>query len=174
MRVVHEPSEGAMLIDLSTIRSLELIQNLIENKSKDCLFGVLNQTVTPMGSRLVRANLLQPLTEKRKIEKRFDAIEDFLGHEEIFSAVRKGKTPTRPLSIGAYCGAALKGFLDIDKVLSEMVIISTRSTIRSVEQSINNILQLKQCLRSVPSTFEALTGAQSELLRQIRHVVQSS
>lgn len=35
------PSQGSMTIDLSTIVSLELIQNLQNAKSRDSLFGLL-------------------------------------------------------------------------------------------------------------------------------------
>ena len=79
-----------MMIDLSTIHSLELIQNLQNAKSKDCLFGMLNQTLTPMGSRLLRCNVLQPQTEKSVLEKRYAAVEELAGHEASFSAVRQG------------------------------------------------------------------------------------
>ena len=86
----YEPSEGSMMIDLSTIHALELIQNLQNPKSKDCLFGLLNQTLTPMGARLLRSNLLQPLTEKRFLEVRYDALEELASNEELFFAVRQG------------------------------------------------------------------------------------
>ena len=86
----YEPSEGSMMIDLSTIHALELIQNLQDPKSKDCLFGLLNQTLTPMGARLLRSNLLQPLTEKRFLEVRYDALEELVSNEELFFAVRQG------------------------------------------------------------------------------------
>lgn len=90
LRIKYEPSEGAMMIDLSTIHSLELIQNLQNAKSTHCLFGVVNQTLTPMGARLLKSNLLQPLTELGELENRFDAVGE-LGHkEEVFFAVRQG------------------------------------------------------------------------------------
>ena len=79
-----------MLIDLSTIKCLELIQNLADARSKECLLGTMNSTLTPMGARLLRANLLQPLTEKRDLERRWDAVDDLLAHEDIFIGVRNG------------------------------------------------------------------------------------
>ena len=90
MRMKYEPADGSMMIDLSTIRSLELIQNLTDPKSKDCLFSLLNQTLTPMGSRLLRSNVLQPLTERKTLEERYDALQELTTSEEIFSAVRHG------------------------------------------------------------------------------------
>ena len=50
------------------------------------------------------------------------------------------------------------------------MVIPSREAISYWEQSINNILLLKQCLRSVPPLFEALAGVRSELLQQIRQV----
>lgn len=79
------------MVDLSTIHSLELIQNLQNAKSKDCLFGLLNQTLTIMGSRLLRCNILQPQTEQSVLEKRYAAVEELTTQEANFSAVRKGQ-----------------------------------------------------------------------------------
>ena len=78
------------MIDLSTIRSLELIQNLQRSKSKDCLFGLLNETLTPMGARLLRTNILQPLTDVEALKRRLDALEELTVKEEIFFATRQG------------------------------------------------------------------------------------
>lgn len=49
-----------MLIDYLSVRNLELVQNLQNPKSSQSLFGVLDQCQTPMGKRLLRANILQP------------------------------------------------------------------------------------------------------------------
>lgn len=90
LRIRFEPSQGSMTIDLSSIYSLELIQNLSNSKSKDSLFGLMNQTLTPMGARLLRANLLQPSTDRSKLLARYDAVEDLSTKEEMFVTVRKG------------------------------------------------------------------------------------
>lgn len=78
------------MIDLSTIKSLELIQNLQNANSKDCLFGILNQTLTPMGARFLKNNILQPLTDANFLEERYNAVEELTVKEDIFFAVRQG------------------------------------------------------------------------------------
>lgn len=78
------------MIDISTIYALELIQNLDDPKSRDCLFGVLNETQTPMGARLLRSNILQPLTAAATIESRWEAVEELSSKEELFFAAQKG------------------------------------------------------------------------------------
>lgn len=82
-----------MMIDLSAIASLELIQNLQQAKSKECLFGFLNQTQTPMGTRMLRANILQPYTKPEDIEPRYDALEELSTNEDMYHEVRKGMLP---------------------------------------------------------------------------------
>ena len=81
-----------MMIDLPTIQALELIQNIQNAKSKDCLYGLLNQTMTPMGARLLKNNVLQPLIERKDLEERYDAIEELAAKEEVFFAVQQGTT----------------------------------------------------------------------------------
>lgn len=93
-----------MTIDLKTIVSLELIQNLNNVKSKNSLYGLLNQTLTPMGARLLRATILQPSIQKVKLTARFNAVEDLSTKEDMFVSVRQ----------------SLKGFVDADKVLSSV------------------------------------------------------
>lgn len=80
-----------MMIDISTIQSLELIQNLHVSKSKDCLFGLLNETLTPMGSRMLRSNILQPPTQAEyTLIPRFDALDELTAKEDMFFEIRKG------------------------------------------------------------------------------------
>ena len=100
-----------MTIDLATIVSLELIQNLQNAKSRDSLFGLLNATMTPMGSRLLRTNILQPPTERVKLTARYNAVEDLSTKEDLFVSTRQ----------------SLKNFIDADKVLTSVFTFSCRS-----------------------------------------------
>jgi DNA mismatch repair protein MSH4 len=79
-----------MMIDLSTIRTLELIQNIHNAKSKDCLFGLMNETQTPMGARLLRSSILQPSTSENVLNLRYDALDELAMKEEMFFATRQG------------------------------------------------------------------------------------
>ncbi|KAF2112484.1 muts domain V-domain-containing protein [Lophiotrema nucula] len=154
LRIKYEPSEGSMMIDISTIYSLELVQNLQDAKSKNCLFGLLNETLTPMGSRLLRSNILQPLTEPDTLNTRYDSIDELTHKEEMFFAVR----------------AALKNFLDADKILTSLIVIPTKPTIQTTEQAINQVIMLKQFVISVNPIYEALTGAKCTMLHNIREL----
>ena len=78
-----------MMIDLSTVFSLELIQNLQDPKSRDCLFGLLNHTITPMGPRILRSTILQPSTDEDVLEKRYAAVDELVSHEQTYISVRQ-------------------------------------------------------------------------------------
>jgi len=90
LRIVYDPPEGSMLIDVSTIHSLELIRNIQNPNSKACLFGLLNNTLTPMGARILRSNILQPSTMKTTLLKRYDAVEELTVKEDMIFAIRQG------------------------------------------------------------------------------------
>ncbi|KAF7949911.1 uncharacterized protein EAE97_003420 [Botrytis byssoidea] len=153
LRVKYQPSEDSMMIDLATIQSLELIQNLQNAKSKDCLFGLMNETLTPMGSRLLRSNILQPSTQSTLLAARYDALAELSENDDIFLQIRQ----------------ALKLIPDIEKLLTCLIIIPTVPGIWNSEQDINNILMLKSFAYSIGPVFESLSGARSELLVQIRN-----
>ncbi|KAB8233451.1 muts domain III-domain-containing protein [Aspergillus alliaceus] len=119
LRIRFEPSQGSMLIDLSSIVSLELIQNLQNAMSKDSLFGLLNETLTPMGGRLLRANILQPSTEVSKLLARYDAVEDLSTKGEMFASVSREICFCDEIYTNSWPSAsptALKGLIDADKV----------------------------------------------------------
>lgn len=90
LRIKYQPSEGSMMIDLATIQSLELIQNIQNSKSKDCLFGLMNETLTPMGSRLLRSSILQPSTQANVLTQRYDTVEELSNKEDMFFQTRQG------------------------------------------------------------------------------------
>lgn len=58
-------------MDRFTIRNLELISNHPENNT---LFKTINQTVSPMGARLLKRWMLMPLNDLLRINERLDAV----------------------------------------------------------------------------------------------------
>ncbi|KPM34986.1 MutS 4 [Neonectria ditissima] len=155
LRIQYRPSEDTMMIDISAIQSLEIMQNLRNPKSKECLFGLLNHTSTPMGSRMLRSNILQPPTrEEAFINPRYDALEELTTNEEMFCEIRK----------------ALKLFHDVEKLLTKLIIVPSSGDIQQVEEQINQVLMVKSFLEAIPELYAALEPATSVLLVKIRHL----
>ncbi|KAL7809729.1 DNA mismatch repair protein [Trichoderma gracile] len=155
LRIRYQPSEDTMMIDISAMQSLEVMRNLKSAKSKECLFGLLNHTLTPMGSRVLRNNMLQPPTDfDGFIKTRYDALEEMVTNEEMFHEVRK----------------ALKLFHDVEKTLTKLVTIRNTTGVFAVEEQITHILMIKSFLESVPELYRALHPAKSDLLIKIRNL----
>ncbi|MEP6905684.1 MAG: DNA mismatch repair protein MutS, partial [Gemmatimonadales bacterium] len=68
---------GTMPLDEMTRRNLELVESLRGGEDGGTLIGVLDRTLTPMGSRLLRQWLLAPLTNRNAIDARLDAVAVF-------------------------------------------------------------------------------------------------
>lgn len=66
-----------MIIDSATRRNLELCETMLEKQKKGSLLWVLDKTKTAMGARMLRTYIEQPLTDKKSINSRLDAVEEF-------------------------------------------------------------------------------------------------
>lgn len=74
-------------LDKFTIRNLELLNTPFEGGVP--LIEILDNTVTPMGARLMRRWLLLPLKSKEEIEKRLEAVEVLYGNEQLAEKIRE-------------------------------------------------------------------------------------
>lgn len=74
-------------LDKFTIRNLEIISS--PNDQAKTLLSILDQTVSPMGARLMRRWLLLPLKEKKPILERLDAVNYFYDDENLTLELQK-------------------------------------------------------------------------------------
>ncbi len=73
---LHTYSTAAfMALDASTRRNLELTETIRGQSTRGSLLGVLDRTRTPMGGRLLRQWIHQPLTQRAPLEERLDRVE---------------------------------------------------------------------------------------------------
>jgi len=63
-----------MLLDEATRRNLELTESIRGGTVQGSLLGVLDATLTPMGGRLLRRRLSQPLLDVDALNRRLDAV----------------------------------------------------------------------------------------------------
>lgn len=68
-------------LDKFTVRNLEIINS--PNDEATTLLKVLDQTVSPMGSRLMRRWLVLPLKDKQPVVERHDVVAYFLSNQSI-------------------------------------------------------------------------------------------
>ena len=67
-----------MSLDRNSQQHLELTESLHEKSRKNTLLGVLDETQTPMGARLIRHWIKQPLLLVEEIARRQDAVQAYL------------------------------------------------------------------------------------------------
>lgn len=73
--------ERYMRLDRFTVRSLELVTPM--NEGGKTLLSVLDKTISPMGSRLLRRWLLFPLKEEKEINERLNVVENFFRQTDL-------------------------------------------------------------------------------------------
>ncbi len=81
MTDIHTYSiESFMILDEATRRNLEITRPIRGDGPEGSLLWVLDSTVTPMGGRMLRRWLSQPLLDIPSIERRLDAVQAWVEH----------------------------------------------------------------------------------------------
>lgn len=88
---------GYMAIDKVTQRNLELIRGVRNQGAKNTLLSVLDQTQTPMGARLLKQWICQPLLSTDLIQLRACAVEFFLHNEGARESIQQVFTHVRDM-----------------------------------------------------------------------------
>ena len=70
-----------MWLDRFTIRNLELLNT--NNENARSLIDVIDQTISPMGARLLKRWVLLPLKDKLPIDERFNIVEYIIKHDDL-------------------------------------------------------------------------------------------
>ncbi|MBP5458125.1 MAG: DNA mismatch repair protein MutS [Paludibacteraceae bacterium] len=127
-------------LDQFTIRNLELYGTIHEGGQT--LAGILDNTITPMGARLLRRWIAFPLKDVKPINERLDIVESFFRHLELKTILNENLS-----TIG-----------DLERIISKVAV--GRVTPREV-------VQLKVALTSILPIKEACLASDNEGLRRI-------
>ena len=115
-----------MVLDAVTQANLELVEPLRGDDHTGTLLNVLQQTVTPMGNRILRQWLLQPLLEIGAINERLDGVEELIRQRSILSDLRE----------------QLKAIRDIQRIIGRISCGSTNA---------RELVHLRESLKAVPA-----------------------
>ena len=87
-----------LALDYTTLRHLEILEPLHRDAPRNSsLLGALNKTVTPMGARLLRSWLSQPLAAVEPIARRQEAVATFIENSAPLESFRQQLTSVRDL-----------------------------------------------------------------------------
>ena len=131
--------EKYVWLDKFTIRNLELIYSFNENAKT--LLDVVDNTISPMGARLLRKWIVMPLREKKLINDRLDIVE-YINKDFEFSNILKEN---------------IKVIGDLERLISKVAIgrISPRE-----------VMQLKRALDAIEPVRDACKSSSIESLRK--------
>ncbi|NBB86521.1 MAG: DNA mismatch repair protein MutS [Bacteroidetes bacterium] len=87
-RIQRYERDDYMTLDASTKRNLELVTSMQGRGREGTLVEILDDTLTPMGGRLLRHWLLRPLRQVEAIERRLNAVEALVQAPERRGALR--------------------------------------------------------------------------------------
>ena len=76
-----------MALDRATQRNLELAESLNDGSRRNTLLALLDNTCTPMGARLLRHWVKQPLMNPADIRMRQEAVQAFFGEKNLLQKV---------------------------------------------------------------------------------------
>ncbi len=77
-----------LYMDASTIKNLELLKSIRDESLEGTLLGVLDETLTPMGGRLLRNSIVRPLLNIEEINRRLDIVEALVNSGEMLDLLR--------------------------------------------------------------------------------------
>jgi DNA mismatch repair protein MutS len=139
-----------MTLDAQTRRNLELTESSRGDRKRS-LVGILDATRTPMGARLLRRWIGQPLLDPSQIDERLDGVQWFVDHPVQRQLLR-----------------------DQLKVVADLERLANRAIIGSI--SPRELGTLRDALAAMPQVLEPLTNAPSfgetPDLRQVADVLR--
>lgn len=149
-----EPSEY-LTLDQPTVRNLELVEALDGSRTRT-LIAVIDETVTGMGSRLLKQWLLRPSMKLGELNARLDAVQELrnalifrdrlrtelkniVDLERLMARISLGRANARDL-------VALKSSLDRVPIIKETLADATASLLEILAENLDDLRDLRELI----------------------------
>ena len=134
-RITRLEEERYVWLDRFTVRNLELIYP--QQDGGVPLIQILDQTVTPMGARLLRKWVVLPLKERSPIEERLNAVDALVTNIDLHEALNQH----------------LKQIGDLERLISKVAVrrISPREMVQ-LKRSLKQIIPIRELLSGQGAT----------------------
>ncbi len=148
-----------MKIDISSRRNLELTETMRSRDKKGTLLWVLDKTKTPMGKRLLRSWIEQPLVNIAKITKRLGAV---------------GELIENPVALGDLT-EYLNTVNDVERLMARMVYETANAReLRSLSATIKSLPQIKSSLSPFTSNLLCELREEIDLLEDVFDLIDNA
>ncbi len=155
--IIFESAATGVILDAATRRNLELTQNL-KGGTESTLANVLDNTATPMGSRLLKRWIHFPLQQLDTLTNRHNAIEDILSNDlyvDLFST--------------------LKAFGDVERIVSRIALRSARPRdFARLRDSLSRLPDLQDTLSIQQTGYLTTLASKSKPLPNIQKLLENS
>jgi DNA mismatch repair protein MutS len=133
--VRYYEQHDSLVLDSISVRNLELVAPLFPDESlrglPTTLLAALDETLTAMGARLLRAWMLRPRIDTEEINARLDTVEQLKSNTVLREEIRK----------------ILQGILDLERLTSRITLGSaTPRELVALRQSLSRLPLLRQYL----------------------------
>ena len=129
-----------LIIDDISFRNLEIIKNIQTGSKHGTLLGIMDQTVTAMGGRLLKRWIRYPLTDAVEISARLDAVEEAKNNLSVRRNIRE----------------KMKTVYDLERLGSKIAMGQCNA---------RDFVALKQSLNSLPDIWSKLSNFDAEHLK---------
>jgi len=158
-RLLPYRAAAALEIDAASRRSLEITCTLRDGRREGSLLGVMDQCVTPMGSRMLAGWLSTPLTDVAAIDLRLDAVEELVQDAALADELR----------------AQLRGVYDLQRLLARVTTGSASPRDLSfVGRTLARLPRLKAKLSERKSELLCRLETELDLCRDIRGKLEAA
>nr|XP_048320550.1 DNA mismatch repair protein MSH4 isoform X1 [Ziziphus jujuba var. spinosa] len=163
--VTFNGSFDHMNIDATSVQNLEIIEPLHStlwgtSNKKRSLFHMLKTTKTFGGTRLLRANLLQPLKDIETINGRLDCLDELMSNEQLFFGLSQVLRKFPKETDRVLCHFCFKP----KKVTNEVLGVDSS---KKSQMLVSSIILLKTTLDALPLLSKVLKDAKSIVLANI-------
>lgn len=154
--ITMERQQDGIVMDAATRRNLEITQNLAGG-SENTLASVLDHTVTPMGSRMLKRWLHMPIRDTAKLKRRQQAI----------AALQDFSTELQPV---------LRQVGDLERILARLALRTARPRdLARMRHAFQQLPELRELLADVAvdsvQTLREQMGEFSELRELLEHAI---
>jgi DNA mismatch repair protein MutS len=140
-RLVVYPTRGFMVLDETSRRNLELTRTLIGGRRRGSLLWLIDRTVTPMGSRLLKDWLIAPLLELDAIGARQSAVGALVGAPTSLEDLR----------------TALRAVVDIERICTRIAQQTAHARdLGGLRASLMAVPEVVQCVSGLPGLGQLL------------------
>ena len=155
--------ETTVRLDGVTRRNLELVRTLRDGRVQGSLLGVLDRAITPMGARLLRRWIQQPLLDLERIQARLDAVQELCPHPGGGAPPGEGPRPSAPTKKGgtflrADLRSLLDGIHDVERLVGRVGFGTANA---------RDLTALRRALERIPDIKRTLKEARSSRLRAL-------